>query len=295
MGGGWRNVSRMPTAFSNSTPSVGTALSSSSITKLERPAWGQTSGRSRLRSSSRAPKVISHCRIHSRMLSPHCHCVTKRRYWSARLMARSILRRSTSKSVTAESKAGVAIMSSASIKLLAMPTTRSKRLTLGVVRTKSGGSLWVFSPGTSTNLRSPTISMVTTYSPYRQLGRELSTYIDVPGIGRLQPGRLSRLRVQQVRTILQDLLALVKRVLKVLGAPALQFGFHVRNFMMYCDVSLPVPLDQAFTYRLPETMQRRVRPGCRVLVPFGPRKLTGMVLALRPDVPEGAGAGSVKE
>src|SRR5579863_797825 len=59
-------------------------------------------------------------------------------------------------------------------------------------------------------------------------------------------------------------------------------------FMTYCDVSLPVPLDQAFTYRLPETLQHRVRPGCRVLVPFGSRKLTGMVLALRADAPEGA-------
>src|SRR5579863_9764061 len=58
-------------------------------------------------------------------------------------------------------------------------------------------------------------------------------------------------------------------------------------FMTYCDVSLPVPLDQAFTYRLPETLQHRVRPGCRVLVPFGSRKLTGMVLALREDAPEG--------
>jgi primosomal protein N' (replication factor Y) len=57
--------------------------------------------------------------------------------------------------------------------------------------------------------------------------------------------------------------------------------------MMYCDVSLPVPLDHAFTYRLPETLQRRVQPGCRLLVPFGPRKLTGMVLALRPDAPDG--------
>jgi primosomal protein N' (replication factor Y) (superfamily II helicase) len=57
--------------------------------------------------------------------------------------------------------------------------------------------------------------------------------------------------------------------------------------MMYCDVSLPVPLDHAFTYRLPETMQHRVRPGCRVLVPFGPRKLTGMILALRSDAPDG--------
>src|SRR6202161_3467647 len=69
-------------------------------------------------------------------------------------------------------------------------------------------------------------------------------------------------------------------------------GFRVQNFMLtYCDVRLPVPLDHAFTYRWPETLQHRVQPGCRVLVPFGPRKLTGMVLALRPDAPE----GSVKE
>ncbi len=35
--------------------------------------------------------------------------------------------------------------------------------------------------------------------------------------------------------------------------------------MMYCDVSLPVPLSHGFTYRLPETLWHRVRPGCRVL------------------------------
>jgi primosomal protein N' (replication factor Y) len=61
--------------------------------------------------------------------------------------------------------------------------------------------------------------------------------------------------------------------------------------MTYCDVSLPVPLEQAFTYRLPETMRHRVQPGCRVLVPFGSRKLTGMVLALRSEAP----AGPMKE
>jgi len=57
--------------------------------------------------------------------------------------------------------------------------------------------------------------------------------------------------------------------------------------MTYCDVSLPVPLDQAFTYRLPETLEARVQPGARLLVPFGPRKLTGMVVALHPNAPEG--------
>ena len=57
--------------------------------------------------------------------------------------------------------------------------------------------------------------------------------------------------------------------------------------MIYCDVSLPVPLDQSFTYLLPETLRHRVRPGCRVLVPFGSRKLTGIVLKLYDQAPDG--------
>src|SRR6202049_5251737 len=57
--------------------------------------------------------------------------------------------------------------------------------------------------------------------------------------------------------------------------------------MEYCDVSLPVPLDRSFTYRLLETLKHRVQPGCRVLVPFGARKLTGMVLKLSDEPPAG--------
>jgi len=57
--------------------------------------------------------------------------------------------------------------------------------------------------------------------------------------------------------------------------------------MTYCDVSLPVPLDQSFTYWLPETLRHRVAAGCRVLVPFGPRKLTGVVVRVHDDQPEG--------
>ncbi len=56
---------------------------------------------------------------------------------------------------------------------------------------------------------------------------------------------------------------------------------------LYCDVSLPVPLDQPFTYSLPETLRHRVRPGSRILAPFGTRKLTGVILRChdeRPDV-----------
>ncbi len=54
---------------------------------------------------------------------------------------------------------------------------------------------------------------------------------------------------------------------------------------MYCDVSLPVPLDQLFTYLLPETMRHRVAPGCRVLVPFGKRTMTGVVLRTHEEAP----------
>ena len=54
---------------------------------------------------------------------------------------------------------------------------------------------------------------------------------------------------------------------------------------LYCDVSLPVTLDQSFTYSLPETLRHRVMPGCRLIVPFGARKLTGIVLGCHDQPP----------
>jgi primosomal protein N' (replication factor Y) len=54
----------------------------------------------------------------------------------------------------------------------------------------------------------------------------------------------------------------------------------------YCDVSLPVPLDQPFTYRLPLTLVHRVQPGARLMVPFGERHLVGVVLSTHADPPE---------
>ncbi|MFN7926282.1 MAG: primosomal protein N' [Bryobacteraceae bacterium] len=53
----------------------------------------------------------------------------------------------------------------------------------------------------------------------------------------------------------------------------------------YCDVSLPVPLDRPFTYALPPSA-RRVRPGCRVIVPFGPRKLSGVAVRVHDERPD---------
>ena len=55
---------------------------------------------------------------------------------------------------------------------------------------------------------------------------------------------------------------------------------------LYCDVSLPVPLDQPFTYSLPDTLRHRVHPGSRILAPFGTRKLTGVILRCHDDRPE---------
>jgi len=53
----------------------------------------------------------------------------------------------------------------------------------------------------------------------------------------------------------------------------------------YCDVSVPVPLDRPFTYELPLTLRDRAQAGARVLVPFGNRKLIGMVLRCHDEAP----------
>ncbi|MCL4844729.1 MAG: primosomal protein N' [Bryobacteraceae bacterium] len=54
----------------------------------------------------------------------------------------------------------------------------------------------------------------------------------------------------------------------------------------FVDLSLPVPLDRVFTYRLPETLRHRTRTGCRLLAPFGGRKLTGVAVRVHDDEPE---------
>src|ERR1039458_389037 len=54
----------------------------------------------------------------------------------------------------------------------------------------------------------------------------------------------------------------------------------------FVDVSLPVPLARSFTYSLPETLRHRAVPGCRIIVPFGSRKLTGVILKAHNQPPE---------
>ena len=59
---------------------------------------------------------------------------------------------------------------------------------------------------------------------------------------------------------------------------------------MYIDVILPVPLDGTFTYSVPQPLERQVKVGVRVLVPFGRSKTyTGIVAStygIVPSVPQ---------
>ncbi len=46
----------------------------------------------------------------------------------------------------------------------------------------------------------------------------------------------------------------------------------------YADVVLPLPVDELFTYSLPIAMQERLQVGCRVIVPFGSRKMYSAIV-----------------
>jgi primosomal protein N' (replication factor Y) len=48
----------------------------------------------------------------------------------------------------------------------------------------------------------------------------------------------------------------------------------------FCNVALPVPLRNSFTYAIPEAFRAQVQPGSRVLVPFRKKSLVGVVVEL---------------
>lgn len=52
---------------------------------------------------------------------------------------------------------------------------------------------------------------------------------------------------------------------------------------MYAKVLISIPLDEDFTYLIPPSMN--VRPGCRVVVPFGSRSVTGYVTDIEQEYP----------
>jgi len=56
----------------------------------------------------------------------------------------------------------------------------------------------------------------------------------------------------------------------------------------YADVILPLPLPRTFTYRVPEELIGTLRPGCRVVVPFGRKKYyTALVCRVHAEKPVG--------
>lgn len=57
---------------------------------------------------------------------------------------------------------------------------------------------------------------------------------------------------------------------------------------LYVGVVLPLPLAETYTYRLPAALKERVQAGCRVVVPFGARKIyTAFVVETGCNAPEG--------
>ena len=58
--------------------------------------------------------------------------------------------------------------------------------------------------------------------------------------------------------------------------------------MKYVDVVLPLPLTAKFTYLLPSAFSEEVKIGCRVIVPFGSKKMyTALVVSIHEQKPEG--------
>ncbi len=60
-----------------------------------------------------------------------------------------------------------------------------------------------------------------------------------------------------------------------------------RKIHGYAEIALPVPVDGTFTYIIPDEIKEEIAPGCRVMVPFGRRRMTGYVISTHSDTPEG--------
>ncbi len=57
---------------------------------------------------------------------------------------------------------------------------------------------------------------------------------------------------------------------------------------LFADVVFPLPLDRAFTYRVPEELAGRAWPGVRAAAPLGSRLGRGFIVGLRTEAPPGA-------
>lgn len=66
--------------------------------------------------------------------------------------------------------------------------------------------------------------------------------------------------------------------------------------MKFADVILPLPLHDTFTYAIPPTMEEDIKRGCRVVVPFGAKKIyTAIVLRVHDQRPDFDGIKEISE
>ncbi|UCD11152.1 MAG: primosomal protein N' [Nitrospinaceae bacterium] len=69
----------------------------------------------------------------------------------------------------------------------------------------------------------------------------------------------------------------------------------VEGSPLYAEVVFNLPLKGPFTYRIPEALRPLVRVGARVFVPFGRRKITGYVVSLGENAPEGVSLKAIDD
>lgn len=55
---------------------------------------------------------------------------------------------------------------------------------------------------------------------------------------------------------------------------------------MFASLVFPIPLENSFTYLVPEGLEHKARPGCRARAPLGRKKLTGVIIAVHAEPPE---------
>lgn len=56
---------------------------------------------------------------------------------------------------------------------------------------------------------------------------------------------------------------------------------------MFADVAVPLPIYKTFVYQLPNGINGQLDPGCRVLVPFGNRRIVGVVVRVHSETVKG--------
>jgi primosomal protein N' (replication factor Y) (superfamily II helicase) len=65
---------------------------------------------------------------------------------------------------------------------------------------------------------------------------------------------------------------------------------------LFADLIIPVPIPRLFTYRVPKTLNEKIRTGQRVIVPFGKKKIvTGIIFSVHENPPKDYEAKSILE